>query len=431
MQTKTANLDKKIQVVYVPTDSLHPSPTNPRFWSDKARADLKQSILRYGLTEPLLVNAYEKRKNRILSGHFRWTIAKELKIQSVPVVFVTIASIKKERELLLRMNANQGEWNFELLKSFEIDLLLDVGFDSDSLTAVFDDNLEVNDDGFDQDAELKKIKRTDIKPGDLFSLGRHRLICGNALDPKVVSRLMGDARADVINIDPPYNINLDYNRGVGGKGAYGGQTKDNKSDTEYRAFIKTLMQNALSVAKADCHAFFWTDERWVWLFQELYREVGLDSKRLCIWIKDNASPTVGVAFNKVTEFCLYGLRGKPFLSDKVTNLNEIMNKNMTTGNRLPDEILDQLNIWLVKRLPGNQMEHPTQKSPTLYEKSLRRCSRPGDAVVDLTSGSGTVLSACHQLKRVAYLADVEPLFCQLSINRFKQISNEKITKLKN
>ncbi len=167
----------------------------------------------------------------------------------------------------------------------------------------------------------------------------------------------------------------------------------------------------------------------MWLFQKLYRELGLDSKRLCIWIKDNASPTPNIAFNKVTEFSVYGTKGKPYLSDKVKNLNEIMNKEATSGNRLSDDILDLLNIWLVKRLPGNEYNHPTQKNPTLHEKALRRCTRPGDIMLDLTAGSGSLLSAAHQLKRTAYVAEIEPLFCQLIINRFKQISHDKIIKL--
>ncbi len=421
--------DTKIKITYVPIDSLHPSPVNPRLWSDKARQDLRESIKRFGLTEPLLVNAYPKRKNRILSGHFRWTIAKELGLTIVPVVFVSIASEKKERELLLRMNANGGAWDYELLQSFQIDLLLDVGFDSSDLSMVFDDNLDVEDDRFDEEKELEAAKTTDIKPGDRFMLGKHHLICADALDPNTAKTLMGEVRADMINDDLPYNIGLSYEKGVGGKARYGGHTNDNKTEAEYRTFVKTVMQNALSVAKPDVHAFFWCDERWVFLFQEIYRELGVDSKRLCIWLKDNSSPTPQIAFNKVTEFVVYGTVGRPFLSDKVRNLNEIINKEVSTGNRLTDEVLDMFNVWIAKRLPGNEYAHPTQKPPTLHEKALRRCTRPGDAVLDLTCGSGSLLSACEQLKRTAYCADIEPVFCQLVINRFKNISHEKVTKL--
>jgi DNA modification methylase len=240
---------------------------------------------------------------------------------------------------------------------------------------------------------------------------------------------MGTVRADLINDDPPFNIGLHYDKNFTGKKQYGGTTKDNKSDDEYRMFIKTIMRNALLVTKSDAHVLFWCDERYVWLFQELYRELGIDSKRLCIWLKDSMNPTPQIAFNKMTEFCVYGTLGRPFLSDKIKNLHEIQNKEVSTGNRVADDILDLLNIWMVKRLPGIELEHPTQKPPSLHEKALRRCTRPGDSVLDLTSGSGSVLSACEQLKRTAYCCELEPVFCQVIINRFKQLSHEKIIKL--
>ena len=148
-----------------------------------------------------------------------------------------------------------------------------------------------------------------------------------------------------------------------------------------------------------------------------------------MWIKDNQNPTPQVAFNKVTEFCLYGTRGRPYLSDKFKNLNEIMNKEVTSGGRLIEDIMDLFNIWLVKRIAGNDYSHPTQKPVTLYEKSLRKCSRPGDIVLDLCAGSGALMAACHQLKRTAYLVEIEPIFCQLIINRYEQLSKTKVKKL--
>jgi DNA modification methylase len=88
-----------------------------------------------------------------------------------------------------------------------------------------------------------------------------------------------------------------------------------------------------------------------------------------------------------------------------------------------------LDIWLIKRLPANEMEHPTEKPPSLYEKSLRRCSRPGDIILDETAGSGSLMVACEQLKRTAYLVDVEPIFCQLILNRYEKLTNTKPKKI--
>jgi DNA modification methylase len=334
------------------------------------------------------------------------------------------------RDYLLTSNRSGASWDFEkLAQDFDLGELLTAGFDSLDLSNIFDDNLEIIDDEFSEEDETEKAKDTDIKTGDYFALGRHRLLCADATKPESVQKLMGDVKVDLINDDLPFNIGLSYNKGVGNKSSYGGTTNDSKSDEDYEKFVKSVMHNALSVIKPDAHIFFWCDERYVWLFQKVYRELGIDSKRLCIWIKDNASPTPNVAFNKVTEFCVYGTIGKPWLNDKIKNLNEIQNKEVTTGNRLTEDILDLFNIWLVKRLPSSEYLHPTQKNPTLHEKALRRCTRPGDVVLDLTAGSGSILSACEQLKRTAYLCELEPVFCQVIINRFKKISHEKITKL--
>ena len=106
-----------------------------------------------------------------------------------------------------------------------------------------------------------------------------------------------------------------------------------------------------------------------------------------------------------------------------------MNKEVATGNRLIDDIMDLFNIWLIKRLAGNEYQHPTQKPPTLYEKSLRRCSKPGDIILDLCAGSGSLMVACEQLKRTAYLVEIEPIFCQLIVNRYEKLTNTKVKKI--
>jgi DNA modification methylase len=405
-------------------NSLLPYEKNPRIITEKQMSDLKRSLEKFNLAELPTTNI----DGTIVAGHQRIKALQllgrgeeeiEVRVPNRPL------SKSEFEDYLLTSNRSGGTFDWEMLgENFDVDTLLTAGFDADDFGFIFDDNLDVQDDNFDETEELKKIKETDIKPGDLFTIGRHRLICGSALDPQMVKKLMGSEKADLINDDLPFNIGLDYNSGVGGHGNYGGTTDDNKTDDEYRVFVKTIIQNALTVSKPDCHAFFWTDERYVWLFQELYKELKLDSKRLCIWIKDNASPTPKNAFNKVTEFCVYGTRGMPFLSDRVKNLNELLNKELSTGNRLPEEILDMLNVWLVKRLPGTSMEHPTQKNPTLHEKALRRCSKPGDIILDLTAGSGSIALAAEQLKRTAYMCELEPVFCQLIINRLAKLGLE-------
>jgi DNA modification methylase len=411
-------------------NDLLPYEKNPRKITDKQMEDLKESLKKFNLAELPTINL----DGKIVAGHMR---IKALQLLGRGEELIEVRTPNRKltpsefKQYLLTSNRSGGSWDWEILASdFDIDTLLISGFDSTDLINIFDDSLEVTDDNFDEEKELEKIKETDIKSGDMFSLGRHKLICGSSLDPELVKKLMDGKQADMVNDDPPFNIGLSYDKGVGNKAKYGGTTNDSKSERDYRIFLKTLIQNALAVSKKDAHIMFWCDERYVYLLQEIYKELGIDSKRLCIWIKDNASPTPNVAFNKVTEYCVYGTIGSPYLSDKVKNLNEVLNKEATTGNRLSDDILDMLNIWLVKRLPSQDYKHPTQKPPTLHEKALRRCTRPNDIVLDLTAGSGSILSACEQLKRTAYLCELEPIFCQVIINRFKQLSpHEKITKL--
>ena len=402
---------------------------NPRTLSPIQLEGLQRSLRKYNLAELPCINT----DGTLVAGNQR-VLALSLLGRDEEEIEVRVPnrplSDKEFRDYLLTSNRSGADWDWtKLAEDFDLGELLTAGFNDADLSTIFDDHLEILDDELDEEKEVERAKDTDIKVGDLFALGRHKLICADATDPAVVARLMGDARADLVDDDVPFNIGLSYNSGVGGKSSYGGTMNDSKTDAEYRAFLLTVMRNALAASKPDAHFIVWCDERYVWLLQTLYRELGIDSKRLLIWIKDNQSPTPKIAFNKVTEFAVYGTIGRPWLSDKVKNLNEIQNKEVATGNRLTDDILDLLNIWLVKRIPGNEMQHPTQKSPTIHEKALRRCTRPGDIVLDLTAGSGSILSACEQLGRTAYLCELEPVFCQVIINRYVALSHGKVTKL--
>jgi DNA modification methylase len=417
---------KKLNISYVDTSILLPAAYNPRTWDETAVAKLKDSIERFGLVDPLIVNNASNRKNIIIGGHFRFEIAKRLGIEKIPVVYVNIPDINKEKELNLRLNRNTGQWDFDLLKSFDIELLLDVGFDDSDLAGIWDEHLAVEDDEFNTDDELSKIKEIQTKPGDIYKLGSHLLGCGDALDFNFLDKLIEGSQIDMVYMDPPFNISLDYNNGIGTKGKYGGYlTKDNKSESEYRDFLTRALQNALRKTKIDSHVFCYCDESYIGLIQETYKQLEIDNKRVCLWIKNNSNLTPQVAFNKVYEPCIYGTRGKPYLQDKLSNLNQILNKEVESGNRALDDIYDMLSIWLVKRLATASYEHPTEKPPTLHEKPIRRCTRVGDKILDLFGGSGSTLIACEQLKRTCFIADLEPIFCDLIIKRYKNLTGKE------
>lgn len=417
---------EKLKIEYVPIDVLITPDYNPRYWSDEATNKLKASLSNFDVVEPLIVNSAPSRKNIIIGGNFRRHVLQLLGYKEVPVVYVCIDDIEKEKELNLRLNRNTGEWDYELLKAFDPSLLLDIGFDDTDLSNIWNDVLTIEDDDFDIEKELQSIKETDIKEGQIWQLGVHKLICGDSTHPETLAKLLQDTRIDLLYSDPPYNISLDYNKGIGTKGKYGGsKVQDNKTTADYRDFVESCLLNAQAHLQDNAHVFTWCDENYIGLLQEVYNSLEIDHKRVCLWIKNNQNVTPQIAFNKAYEPCVYGTVGKPYLNNRINNLNEVLNKEVGTGNRLLDDLEDYLNIWLTKRLPTNSYEHPTEKPATLHEKPLRRCTRPGDVVLDLFGGSGSTLIACEQLKRKAYLVEIDPIFCDLIIRRYERLTNEK------
>lgn len=205
----------------IPVKDLFPAKYNPRKWDDAALNQLIESIKRFGLVDPMIVNGAETRFNIVIGGHFRLKAAKELGIKEVPVVYVNIPDIEKEKELNLRLNRITGDWDWELLKAFDIGTLLDVGFDNTDLSHIWDENLSIEDDEFDFEKAISEIKEPKTKPGDIIILGGHRLICGDSTDLEVVKTLIGEEKISMLNFDPPYNIGLDYENGIGTKGKYG------------------------------------------------------------------------------------------------------------------------------------------------------------------------------------------------------------------
>ncbi len=405
---------------------LIPCGSNPRVISDKELRDLKKSIKRSGYAEIIAIDV----DGEIVAGNQRHRALMEMGMGDTEVdVRAPSRKLTKEEfdRYLIASNALGGTWDFEKLKSFNLDELIDIGFDKKELENIWTENLEVEDDDFNETAELKKIKIAKTKRGDLIALGPHKLLCGDSTKPETLKRLFGKERASVIYSDPVYNLRggVDYNKGIGGRANYGGHVNDTRTDDEYRDFIRKSLECALSVTKEDAHVFYWNDESNIWLIQTLYRELGIANKRVCLWLKNGQNPTPGVAFNKCYEPCIYGVRGKPYISKNLQNLNEVMNKEITTGNSLLEETLDHLDVWMVRRLSGKSYEHATSKPTKLHEKAIRRCTCPGEIILDSFLGSGSTLIAAEQLKRRVYAIELEPIFCDLAIKRYERLSGKK------
>lgn len=252
-------MQQQIEIVQVPISLLHESDYNPRRMTEDQERHLTESIKKYSIVDPIIVNKHQGRENIIIGGHQRYKIAKKLGYKEVPVIYLDLP-FEAEQDLNLRFNANTtGEWDLDLLREIELGTLLDVGFDDQTISDMWDSALEIENDDFDVEKNIEVAKTTDIKTGDMFLLGNSKLICGDSTDPEVVKKLVGDEKIDIVLSDPIYNINLNYSKGIGGKANYGGSTNDNKSDDEYKQFIKKTVANALLVSKPDLHCFYFCD----------------------------------------------------------------------------------------------------------------------------------------------------------------------------
>ena len=411
---------------------LIPADYNPRSLSSKERADLQASIEEFGVAQDLIVNI-GSRKDVLIGGHQRTSIYADLGIEEVEVkVPSRELSITEEQRLNLRLNKNTGSWDIEKLGELDMEMLIDVGFGDSELAGLWDD-VDILDDEPQGSGGAKEIKTARTVTGDVWQLGQHKLMCGDSLNDDHVAKLMGKEKADMVYCDPPYNIGLDYNKGVDTKGKYGEGArfnKDSKQPESYKEFIDITIDNALRHTKDEAHVFYWCDEVYIYLMQSLFAEHKLVNKRVCLWIKNNSFPKPQIAFNKCYEPCVYAVRGKsPYLNKDMTKLTEILNKDVENGNQIHDQLMEYFSIWLEKKDDTSKYEHPTQKPASLHERPLKRCTAPGHIVLDLFGGSGSTLIACEQIGRKARLMEQDPIFATGIINRWEDLTGMKAKKI--
>jgi DNA modification methylase len=405
-------------------NDLVPQEVNPRKISDKQMSDLKRSLKKFNLVEIPAID-YD---GRILAGHQRIQ-ALQLLGRGDELIDVRVPNRKLTKEesdtYLIASNKLGGDWNFELLKDFKIDVLEFSGFEPIELSNIFDPFSETEEDDFDVKKELKKIKNPKTKLGNIIVLGKHRVLCGDSTNPDNLKKLFGKEKASMIYSDPIYNININYDGGIGGNKDYGGNVNDTRTFDEYKKFLKDSMEAGLAVCHKDTHIFYYCDQIYIGVIQELYRSLGITNKRVCLWLKNNQNPVPSVAFNKVYEPVVYGVRGKPHLAKSVTNLTEILNKEMRTGNDLIDDVNEFIDIWTAKRLPSKDYEHATSKPPQLHERAIKRCTKINDIILDSFLGSGSTLIAGETLGRRVYGCELEPVFCDLIVRRWEKLTGKK------
>lgn len=387
-----------MDILKIPAEKLKPSRYNPRKDlkpGDPEYEKLRRSIEEFGYVEPVIWN---KRTGNIVGGHQRYKVLLDMGVSEVDCVVVDLDETK-EKALNLALNKIQGDWDYEKLKDLlqeldtgEFDLEL-TGFDMDEiedLMTQFHVPEEITEDEVPEPPE-----EPITKPGDLWLLGRHKLLCGDATDPEQVSKLMENQLADMIFTDPPYNV--DY------QGSAGKIMNDNMTDDAFYRFLLDAFKNMAQKSKEGAPIYVCHSDSEGLNFRSAFKEAGWDLKQCIIWVKQQF--VMGRQdYQWQHEPILYGW--KPGAAHK------------WYGGR------KQTTVWQIDR-PMASKEHPTMKPVNLCAKAIENSSKPGDIVIDFFGGSGSTLIACEQLNRTCYMMELDPVYCDVIIKRWENLTGQK------
>jgi DNA modification methylase len=405
-------------------NELIPQDVNPRTITDKQMSDIQKSLKKFNLVEIPAVDA----DGKILAGHQR---IKALQLlgrgdEEIDVRVPNRKLTQKESEqYLIASNKLGGDWDTDLLKHFDFDMLSDSGFEDMELMEFWDQEDKVTGDDFDVEKELSKIKNPKTKLGDIILLGKSKVICGDSTSEEVVRKVCGTDKVSMIFSDPIYNISYSYSKGLGKKQKYDAEVHDTRSFDEYKEFITKSIKASLAVSYKDVHVFYWCSQVYIGLIQDVYRNLDIDNKGVALWLKNGFTPLPNSIFNRSYEPAVFGSRGKPFLNKVRTKYHDVMNTDVGNGNEIIENVDHLFDVWAQKRLSGKEMEHATSKPPETYERAMLRCTKVNDIIFDSFLGSGSSIIAAEQLGRRVYGCELEPAYCDLIIRRYEKLKGIK------
>jgi DNA modification methylase len=394
----------------VPIDILKAADYNPRQAQEKDVDDLHKSIEKYGVVDPIIVNGSKERKNIIIGGHFRVKVAKDMGITEVPVVYVDIPDLKREQELNLRLNKNIGKWDYDLLANFNEEMLMDVGFDGSELDIVFD--LETNpEDDFNPEKALEEIKTPKTKRGDIYILGRHRLLCGSSTDSTDMTRLMNGKQADLVFTDPPYNVNYKGRK-------HDKIMNDDMSEEAFVEFVMGFMTQMKEHLKQGGGFYICSGYSSYPIFLYTIKAVGMNFSTPIIWVKNITSMGWGDYRHK-HEMILKGAK-----KDTGKKKAQPIMYGWNGGRHYFKETRFEADVWEIKRRAGNQMVHPTQKPLELVSRAINNSTERGQIILEQFGGSGSTLISAEQTGRICYAIELDPKYCDVIVARWEKLTGK-------
>ena len=375
------------------TADLLPADYNPRKDLKPGDAEyekLKRSIEQFGYVEPVIWN---QTTGRVVGGHQRLKVLMDMGMTEVDCVVVAMDE-EKEKALNIALNKISGDWDKDKLALLIADLQgadFDVsltGFEPAEIDALFKDTLKdgVKDDDFDVGAELAQPTMT--KPGDVWTLGRHRLICGDSTKAETYDLLMGGTKANLVITDPPYNVNYE--------GSAGKIKNDNMADEAFYNFLLDAYTQMHSAMADDASIYVFHADTEGLNFRKAFADAGFYLSGCCIWKKQ--SLVLGRSpYQWQHEPCLYGWKknGK---------------HQWYTGRK-------ETTIWEFDK-PKKNGDHPTMKPIPLLAYPIMNSSMSNSVVLDPFGGSGSTLIACEQTDRICYTVELDEKFCDVIVKRY-------------
>jgi len=376
-----------MKIENIKSSKLKPATYNPRQISTKQYKDLSKSIATFGLVDPIIVN----KDYTVIGGHQRLKVLNEMHTDTIPCVVLDLSK-EKERELNVRLNKNTGDFDIDILANeFDIDELVDWGFKHIDLGL----NIDKITEGNTEDDHIPEVKESRVKLGDVWQLGKHRLMCGDSTKESDVKKLMNGEKADMVFTDPPYGISYSSNM----------RTKTEK--------FKELKNDNIFLNKwiplinkfSNGFVYVWTSWKVLDTWLDMCKEIGKLSNMI-IWFKGGG----GIGDLK-----------KTFASDYEIAL--VYNRdNEITGKRLG-------SVWEIGKDSNSSYKHPTQKPVELSEIAIKNTSIKNNIVLDLFLGSGSTLIACEKTNRICYGMELDTKYCDVIIERWEQFTGQKATKL--
>jgi DNA modification methylase len=413
------------QIKWVAPETLKPNPHNARTHSKKQVRQIAESISAFGFVVPIVAD-----ENRtILLGHGRREAARLEGLDQVPVIFLDGLSEAKKRALLLadnKITENAG-WDrerlavelpelAELLIDEELDIAI-TGFEPVEIEQIVVDFEEDSADPADTIESAWQSAQVVSKPGDLWQLGNHRLLCGDARKRDHLDRLMGQHCAAMAFLDPPYNVRI---KGVVGRGrvkhAEFAMASGEMSRAEFTSFLEDTLGAAASVSRDGAVHYVCMDWRHIGELTEAGREVYTEMLNLAVWVKSNAGQ--GSFYRSQHE--LIGV----FRVGEAKHLNNV---------ELGRHGRSRSNVWHyagVNTFKTGRMDeltaHPTVKPVAMVADALKDCTRRGDIVIDTFSGAGTTILAAERVGRRAYAVELEPKYVDVAIRRWQAFTRRDV-----